>query len=159
MIEEVGRVIAIEQGEILVETEIKTTCGSCQAQSDCGTGAIARALTPRSETLRFQTDLPVEVGSRVRLGIPEDALLKASLLLYIVPLFGLVLSAALFNSLLPAIGIHSEWVLVLMTLVSTLATFVALSRYIKRQEQRQYRPLLLGVLLDTPSSSNLASQA
>ncbi len=159
MIEEVGTVIAIEQDEILVETEIKTTCGSCQAQSDCGTGAISRALTPRSETLRFKTDLPVQVGTRVRLGIPEQALMKASLLLYIVPLLSLVISAALFSTVLPAIGIQGEWAVVLMTLLSTMATFVGLSRYIKGQEQQHYQPILLGVLLASPASSNLASQA
>ena len=57
------------------------------------------------------------------------------------------------------VGIQGEWAVVLMTLLSTMATFVGLSRYIKGQEQQHYQPILLGVLLASPSSSILASQA
>jgi sigma-E factor negative regulatory protein RseC len=149
MIEEVGRVIAVDNDEIVVETEIKTTCGSCEAQQNCGTGTIAKALAPRRETLRFSTQLPVQVGSKVRLGIPEIALLKASVWLYLIPLLALVGGGAVLNWSLPTIGLmHEGWVIAASLLI-TLAVFVWVSATVKQREQQQYQPQLLGVILDS----------
>ncbi|MFB1034367.1 MAG: SoxR reducing system RseC family protein, partial [Sinobacterium sp.] len=82
MIEEIGVICGIEQHNsqqvIIVETQIKSTCGSCEAQSNCGTGAIAKVFATKRETLRFRLDEIVEVGQKVSLGIPEENLLKAS---------------------------------------------------------------------------------
>ena len=74
MIEEIGVICAIEhhnsQQVVLVETQIKSTCGSCEAQSNCGTGAIAKVFASKRETLRFRLNEMVEVGQKVSLGIP-----------------------------------------------------------------------------------------
>ncbi|MDM7859757.1 SoxR reducing system RseC family protein [Alteromonas sp. ASW11-36] len=149
MIEEVGKVIAVERDEIIVETEIKTTCGSCEAQQNCGTGTIAKALAPRRETLRFSTELPVQVGSKVRLGIPETALLKASIWLYVIPLLGLIVGGALFSWVLPIFGlVHEGWVIA-STILAALAAFVWVSATVKQRELQQYQPRLLGVILDS----------
>jgi sigma-E factor negative regulatory protein RseC len=148
MIEEVGTVISVNHSEVVVETKIKSTCGSCQAQSDCGTGAIARALTPRPESMTFKTDIPLSVGNKVRIGVPEEALLKASMWLYVTPLIALVGSSLVFDVLLPIIGLSHELWLVVFTLVFTFLSFVWLSSRLKKQERSEYRPKLLGVLLE-----------
>lgn len=153
MIEEVGIVVACQNDDITVKTQIKTTCGSCQAQQNCGTGAIARALTPRDEVLSFKTDLPVGVGSRVRIGIPEEALLKASFFLYLLPLLGLLVSGLFFSWALPMVGLAHEVWIVIATLLTTFFTFVWLSGWLKSQEQQRYKPRLLGLLLDDPETA------
>lgn len=158
MIEEVGVVVAQRDNDIAVRTQIKTTCGSCQAQDNCGTGAIARALTPRDEVLSFTTDLPVQIGSRVRIGIPEEALLKASFFLYLMPLIGLLVSGLFFSWLLPQLGVNHEAWIVLATLISTFLSFVWLSGWLKSQEQQHYKPRLLGILLDEPDTVMQAKQ-
>ena len=75
MIEEIGVICAIEhdnsQQVVLVETQIKSTCGSCEAQSNCGTGAIAKVFASKRETLRFRLNELVVVGQKVSFGIPE----------------------------------------------------------------------------------------
>ena len=45
MLEENGTVIDIEDGVVWVQTQIKTTCGQCQAKDNCGAGAIAKAFS------------------------------------------------------------------------------------------------------------------
>ncbi|MBT0585798.1 SoxR reducing system RseC family protein [Alteromonas oceanisediminis] len=157
MIEEVGVVTAVNGNSVTVETAIKSTCGSCQAQSNCGTGAIARALTPRAETIHLISDLPVHVGQRVRLGIPEEALLSASVLLYLVPLMVLVISSVTFNALLPWVGLSHEFWTILFTLIATLAGFVVLSNRLKRRETAHYQPKILGILLEPPQGITPAS--
>ena len=148
MIEEIGVVTAVAGKQVTVETKIKSTCGSCQAQSDCGTGAIARALTPKPEFIVFESDLPLAVGSKVRIGIPEDALIKASVWLYVIPLLTLIISALGLSALLPMLGLHHELWLVLGSMLATFAGFVWLSGALKRKETVQYQPQLLGVLID-----------
>lgn len=148
MIEEIGTVTAVEGDQVTVETKIKSTCGSCQAQSDCGTGAIARALTPRPETMTFNSDLPLTVGSKVRIGIPEEALLMASVWLYVIPVLTLIFSALILSAVLPLIGMQHELWLVFGSITATFFGFVILSGSLKRKETVQYQPRLLGVLME-----------
>ncbi|WP_100643311.1 SoxR reducing system RseC family protein [Alteromonas facilis] len=156
MVEEMGEVVAVDNGWITVQTQIKSTCNACHANDDCGTGIVARALAPKVEALRFKTDLPVSVGSRVRLGIQEDALLSASFMLYMLPLIILIISVMLFSHLLPMFQLeHEGWVL-LATVLTCLFSFSRLSRHLKQREQQHYQPQLLGVVLDPPSQGNIS---
>ena len=74
MIEEIGVICAVEQHNskqvILVETQIKSTCGSCEAQSNCSTGAIAQDCASKRESLSLRLDVLVEVGQKLSLGTP-----------------------------------------------------------------------------------------
>lgn len=152
MVEEIANVVAVEDDWITVETEIKSTCNACHANNDCGTGVVAKALTPKRETLYFQTDLPVQVGSRVRIGIAEEALLTASFYLYVAPLIIFIGAAVLFDWLFTRLGLsHELWVFA-ASAMTAMAGFVLLSTVLKRREQSQYRPQLLGVVLAEPQN-------
>ncbi|WP_414827980.1 SoxR reducing system RseC family protein [Alteromonas sp. H39] len=143
MITETATVVAVEGDRITVEAAIKTTCSTCQAQSNCGTGAISRAIAPKTQQLTLQSPMPVNVGDTVSVGIPESGIVSASALLYIVPLLVFLLSAALFNTMLPAIGLTSElWVLAGAGL-STLAGFVVISGLLKKMDGAKFQPVLL----------------
>jgi len=48
MIRETATVVAVNGDTVTVEAAIKSTCNACQAQSDCGTGVISRALAPKT---------------------------------------------------------------------------------------------------------------
>jgi len=148
MIEEVGVVIAVEGSQVTVETQIKSTCGSCQAQPNCGTGAIARALTPRPESITLDSDLALSVGNKVRIGIPEEALLKASVWLYVTPIMALTISAVIFSFLLPLLGLTHELWLIASSLGFTFASFIWLSGTLKKTEKADYQPRLLGLILE-----------
>ena len=97
MIEEIGVISAIQESGseqvVLIETQIKSTCGSCEAQSNCGTGAIAKVFARKRETLKFKLNDSVKVGQKVSLGIPEESLLKASAIVYCLPLLAIIFSA------------------------------------------------------------------
>lgn len=143
MITETATVVAVDRDWITVEAAIKTTCSTCQAQSDCGTGAISRAIAPKTQQLTLQSPMPVTVGDTVRVGIPEAGIVSASALLYVVPLLVFIVSAALFNTMLPALGLASElWVLAGAGL-STLAGFVVISGLLKKMDGARFQPVLL----------------
>jgi sigma-E factor negative regulatory protein RseC len=149
MIEEIGVISAIEQHNsqqvVLVETQIKSTCGSCEAQSNCGTGAIAKVFASKRETLRFRLNEIVEVGQKVSLGIPEENLLKASALVYCLPLFTLVLSALAGQTILPLLGLISEGWLILFSAFSTYFTFRFVRRFLNNSDQGDFHPRILKV--------------
>ncbi len=149
MIEEIGIICAVEhinsQQVVLVETQIKSTCGSCEAQSNCGTGAIAKFFASKRETLRFSFNDVVEVGQKVSLGIPEENLLKASAIVYCLPLFSLILSALLGQNILPLFGLFAEGWLILFCAICTFLTFSSVSRFLSSSEQGDFHPRILKV--------------
>lgn len=149
MIEEIGIICAIEQHNsqqvILVETQIKSTCGSCEAQSNCGTGAIAKVFATKRETLRFRLNEIVEVGQKVSLGIPEENLLKASVMVYCLPLLSLVLSALAGQTLLPLLGLMAEGWLILFSAICTYLTFRFVRRFLSRSDEGEFHPRILKV--------------
>lgn len=149
MIEEIGVICAIEhhnsQQVVLVETHIKSTCGSCEAQSNCGTGAIAKVFASKRETLRFRFNEMVEVGQRVSLGIPEENLLKASALVYCSPLFALIFSALIGQTFLPLIGMISEGWLILFSAICTYLTFRFVRRFLSSSDEGEFHPRILKI--------------
>ena len=149
MIEEIGVISAIEQHDsqqvVLIETQIKSTCGSCEAQSNCGTGAIAKAIANKQETLRFRLNEIVEVGQKVSLGIPEENLLKASALVYCLPLFALILAALVGQEILPLLGLFAEFWLIIFCAASAYLTFRFVRRYLSQSDQGEFHPKILKV--------------
>ncbi len=99
MIEQHARVIAVEGDTVVLQTETQSACGGCQANSTCGTGLLAKLFPERA---RQPLHLPVAglsrpllPGQRVVLGIDESYLRHHMLLLYAVPLLGLLGGAIL----------------------------------------------------------------
>lgn len=100
MIEEQGRVVAVEQGAVWVETRRRSTCSSCSAQSGCGQGLMDRlGVDARRGFVRALSDLQLAVGDAVVIGIREDLLLRGALLVYLVPLLGLFCAALIATAM------------------------------------------------------------
>ncbi|GAC33546.1 SoxR reducing system RseC family protein [Paraglaciecola polaris] len=145
MIEEVGTVIDVQsqhgQQIIKIATQVKSTCGSCHAKDNCGTGVIARALANKRDALWLKCDEAVAIGQEVKLGVPEAMLLNASVLVYILPLFSLIGFAIVSSMLFTSEG----WV-ILFSLLGATFSFLGVKRYIAKHSKGQFEPMLLAVL-------------
>lgn len=108
MIEESGRVVAIDGSEIWVETVRQSACGSCSAKSGCGQGLMAKFTDGKRSHIRLTSDQPVHLGDRVVMGIPEHTLVRSALLVYGFPLLLFVLAAGLSDSVF---GLSELWVI------------------------------------------------
>ncbi|MFT4937068.1 MAG: sigma-E factor negative regulatory protein RseC [Paraglaciecola sp.] len=150
MIEEIGVITAIDKKDnaqyIWIETQIKTTCGGCQANDNCGTGIVAKAFTPKKEQLYLACDETVSVGQQVKLGIPEESLLMASALVYLLPIVVVLLTAVIAQFVLPQLGLHAEGWVVLSAILAALGCFKQVSVYLKHNKQAEYQPQLIGLL-------------
>lgn len=96
MIVESAQITAIKDGALWVEAVQRSTCGACVAEKGCGQRLLARLS---GKTLRLRV-LPGErplkdyqLGDTVEIGIPEDVVVRGSLLVYILPLLAMLLSA------------------------------------------------------------------
>ena len=84
--------------QVELELERDSSCGGCELRDGCGVGALGRLLGRRRKSLRVDTTRRLAPGDRVLLALPERALVRLSLLLYGLPLVGL-----LGGALLPAL--------------------------------------------------------
>lgn len=146
MIKETARVVAIDGDLITVEAAIKSTCSSCQAQSDCGTGAISRALAPKTQQLTLRSPLPVSVGQQVSVGVPEAGVLSASAWLYLIPLLVFISAMLALSKGLPQVGLtHELWPLIPAVLV-TWKTYRLVAKRLQRRDQGKYQTVLLAAI-------------
>lgn len=146
MIEEIGTITAVDQDHIWVETQIKTTCQSCVANDNCGTGTVAKAFSPKTEQLILRCHQDAKIGQKVKLGIPEQHLLNASALVYLLPLVMLVVSAIVAQTMLPILGASSELWIVGCSLLTTTACFLMIKRYVKADKSDRFQPKLLALI-------------
>ena len=95
MIEERARVVAVEDGTAVVETERRSACGQCAAGGGCGTALIARFFGGRTTRVRALNRAGAAAGDAVVIGLDGSVLVRAALVLYMAPLAGLLAGAML----------------------------------------------------------------
>ena len=101
MILETATVISIEEDAVWVEALQKSTCESCSAQKGCGTSVLSK-LTGKTSRIRVlaaaEQSQSLNLGQDVTIAIPEDVIVKASLLVYLVPLITSLTGLWLFSA-------------------------------------------------------------
>jgi sigma-E factor negative regulatory protein RseC len=96
LVEGLARVMELQGDIAWLEPEQTPACGGCAAASGCGAkgiGTIAGRIAARRLPLNEHPGL--QVGERIVVGVRGDALLKASLTAYALPLVTLFLGAGL----------------------------------------------------------------
>lgn len=98
MIEELAVVVKIENHQVWVEAGPNSACGGCQQKASCTTNAIGSVLKKKS--VPVDCDMQLKTGDQVMVAIDENLLLRASLLLYLLPLLALFTGAGIADWLL-----------------------------------------------------------
>jgi sigma-E factor negative regulatory protein RseC len=99
LVEGIAHVVAVEGAVAWLEPEQGPSCAGC-ASVGCGSKGLG-TLASRLAARRFPlTDCPdLRVGDRVVVGVRGDALLKAALTAYVLPLVAMLAAAILAQSL------------------------------------------------------------
>ncbi|MCE9685325.1 SoxR reducing system RseC family protein [Shewanella sp. AS16] len=96
MMEEMARVVSYDaSGWATVEVEIKSGCNHCASSESCGTSAVAKAFSPKTQQFSIPCDQACRPGELLKLGLPESVILKAAALVYLLPLLGLFVGAGM----------------------------------------------------------------
>jgi len=146
MIEETGRVVATDPGTVWVETLRHSACDSCSAKSGCGHSALAK-LGQNSVHMQARCDIDVVVGDQVVVGVPEEVMVKSSLLAYLMPLIFMLVAV---------VGADALWGQDLLTAAAGMAGlgcgFLLLRWHFHRnRHDERYQPVVLRRLCGGPA--------
>ncbi|MGB5776478.1 MAG: SoxR reducing system RseC family protein [Sedimenticolaceae bacterium] len=108
MIEERGRVLRAAGGWAQVAPDPDRSCGSCAAQGGCSTKWLTALFPKRELTFFVDNRIGARPGDAVVVGVDEQLLQRSSLLLYALPLAGLLAGGILGESVFSMLGAHPE---------------------------------------------------
>lgn len=138
MIEETGKVVAVEEGAVWVETIRVSSCQSCSARSGCGHSALSK-LGRKTVHLRASTRQPYAIGDEVVIGVPESVVVTSSVLAYLMPLV-----VALVFSLTADAWHASDGMTAVAGMLGLALGFVGLRWHFRRsQHDERYQPQVL----------------
>jgi len=142
VIEQYARVVEADQHSVRVVTERQPSCQACDVKGGCGTSLIGKLFPQRpQQRLDLSTEnFPSRLrpGDRVLIGLDEQHLHRASLLLYVTPLAGLVGGAV------AGAGLGGLWGQNTQEPMSIIAGLLGLSLgllYVRKQSAVRYRDL------------------
>jgi sigma-E factor negative regulatory protein RseC len=104
MIEEQAIVVEAGEGYAWVETQRRSSCSACATSEGCGAAVLAKAWGDRRMRVRAISNLPLQPGDSVVVGLAEGALLSGSLLVYLLPLLLLLAGAILGQAVFAGAG-------------------------------------------------------
>lgn len=143
MIKEWATVVSWREGVAEVLCEPRGGCGGCRSGSACGVGALSRSKNTAGRMLQVASRQPLLPGQRVELGITERSLLYSAALIYLVPLLGLFVGAAVLQALFA-----SEAAAIAGAFLGGCVAFLSVRRSaLKMGQDGRYQPVILQVVL------------
>ena len=128
MIEETARVIAIENNQLLLEAETGAACNACAARQGCGTSVLSKWVGRKFTRFQAPNTVNARVGDEVVVGLAEEAMLKGSVFVYLLPLLAMIGFALLADSLISTdTGLRD--LLVLISAVAGFGLMLFISRW------------------------------
>jgi sigma-E factor negative regulatory protein RseC len=143
MIEEQAQVVAIKGNKLVLQAQTQSACGNCSARQGCGTSLLSKVIGRKFTRFQVENNVDAAVGDTVIVGIAEDALLKGSLVMYVVPLLGMLGFALLSDFLLVESGQPRD----LLTAISAIMGLVSGSVISRWYFQRRASVLLFSPVI------------
>jgi sigma-E factor negative regulatory protein RseC len=89
-----GKISDITDAHAWVECQSRSACERCASGKGCGGGVLGALLGDRLHKIKVTSHIPgLKVGDQVELGMSAADLLGAAMLVYLLPLSGLLLGA------------------------------------------------------------------
>lgn len=85
--------------QVWVRTQRQSACDSCKLKAGCGQSALSKLSGDKSMELEVTNSFNAQPGDVVILSIPEEGILAASAIMYLLPLIAMVALAMLASSL------------------------------------------------------------
>lgn len=132
--------------------EQQTSCSSCSSQKSCGTGIVSKAIGNKSLHWQLLTDKVVKAGQVVEIGLPEKSLLQSAAVVYLIPLFSLILGAAVGQWLFAPLFAGGEGIVILASALCTFAGIILAKRIAANLESDSSQQVKLLRVLGEPIS-------
>ena len=140
MLEEQALVVAVDDDGVRVETCRQSACQSCSAKSHCGHSLLGKISKGQIQQFYVSTDLELKPGDQVVLGLGEQAFIKGSALVYLMPLLAMMLMAVIGEQLFGNNSLMSFF----LAATGLLSGFLLVRWYSrKNQFNPEYQPVVL----------------
>ncbi|MFN2288522.1 MAG: SoxR reducing system RseC family protein [Chromatocurvus sp.] len=109
MLLETGRIVAVEPGFVWVETLRRSTCGGCAARGGCGQRLLNRQGKGGRGLIRALSGNALQasdcrVDDHVEIALPEEVVLRGSIVVYALPIVSMLLTLGLGHALVADAG-------------------------------------------------------
>ena len=131
MLEQTATVVAVENGQLVLETRPQTTCQSCAVNQGCGTAVLGKSVGQKVIHFRLENTIGARKGDTVVLGLPENAVLRGSTILYLLPLLVMIATAVIADAAMAQDADNRDLAIALLSLLSVGAS-VLLGRLLLR---------------------------
>jgi sigma-E factor negative regulatory protein RseC len=130
------------QGEFAqAQTERSSACGGCSSRSACETGSLKESSAKESDVvLQVLNPIAAQPGERVVIGFEDEALTKASMAFYTMPLVAFILCALLGQWLAMSLQLSAEPIAALGGIVGLVLGLLGLRHFsskVSRDEHYQ----------------------
>lgn len=134
MITEKAKVASINGDKAVLHTERQSTCGQCAANKACGTYAMSKVMGNKRNSMEVSVPVShihsrLQAGDEVTVAIPESAFLQGTLILYGLPLGGLIAGAVVGQIF------SGELASILCGFSGLAIGFLSANRYLKKRKQ------------------------
>ncbi len=150
MLEERALVIAVhgkKNEKATVRTQRLSACDACQLKSGCGTHSFAKLSGNQSIELDIANPLGARQGDVVLVAIPEQGLMLASLLMYLLPLVSMFMAVLVAQWL----GVAGDPGLIGAAAAGLLAGFAVVRKQAARHRaDTRFTPRMTSVALQAP---------
>jgi len=151
---EEGVIQKISQEKAVVRIEKSSCCASCDSRGGC------QVFSDKEVVVEVKNDLQGKVGDRVVLSVPARSLLKLSLLVYFLPVVGLIIGAYAGGRWAQSLNLPDTPISIIGGVLAMAITFYVLKKIDRAAEVRRpdYLPRMTRVLFSEsspPSDDNI----
>ena len=144
MIEERARVVAVRNDQLLLEAQTQSACGGCEARQGCGTSVLSKWVGRRFTRFQAKNTVNARVGDEVVVGLAEEAMLKGSVLVYLMPLLAMIVMAVLADSLIPFDAAVRDLLVLIAAFAGFLLMLVVSRLFLSsRRNRSQLQPVVI----------------
>lgn len=136
-------VLEVNGDQALIQTQRRSACQSCQLENSCGQGLVSKMSSERSMKLWLDNNLGAQTGQTVTIAIPDEGLLQASVLMFVIPLLLMVLVAGFAMQL-----VGGDLSAIVGGVIGLLSGFmIARQKSASMQDDARFKPVMESVAL------------
>ncbi|VAW51461.1 hypothetical protein MNBD_GAMMA06-908 [hydrothermal vent metagenome] len=149
MIEKKAQVIEIKGSQLVLQAQTQSACGSCSASKGCGTSVLAKVIGRKFTQFQVENNVDAKIGDIVVVGISEDALLNGSLVMYIIPILGMMFFSVSANYFLAPVLYFLDLIIAVSGIMGLIFGSLIAREYFQHQSSRQrFTPVVLRKIIE-----------
>ena len=144
MIEETALVKSVTGSLINVVTVQSSACHQCNESTTCSTSVLSKFFGNKEIELQLESELTLETGDQVMLGIEEKMLLSLTMLMYFMPLCSLFLFALLGSFIETYFALETELLSIVMGVSGLVGGYFSIRVLIEKYlDPKNIKPVIL----------------